>query len=249
MAVPYLTVTDPTADPNQRALLTALGQNPLDAASNGGVNPAGTSGGSILSPSIGNTTQTPKASGPSVGGFTPTGNIPGQITPTQAQAQDASNGGLGAARNPNGKGGSANNDQTFLDMLNSGQYSSPQAAIDAFNAMGLNADSTGLSSHYGSSPAYYSDGNAIGLPDAVLSQGADGKWTATARGNSGSSSSSAAAPTPAPATSSVVSPGTSGGLSPLLTNDPIASIQQSLAQFGNANPNLQALIHQLGSGQ
>jgi hypothetical protein len=67
--------------------------NPMDAASNGGINPGGAS--------VGSTTQAPKATGPVSGGFTPTGNIPGQITPTTAQAQDASAGGLGAARNPN----------------------------------------------------------------------------------------------------------------------------------------------------
>lgn len=85
------------------------------------------------------------------------------------------------------------NQSRFLAMLNSGQYANPQAAIDAFNALGLSADGTGLSSQYGSSPAYYSNGNTIGLPGAYLTQQSDGTWAATPR-----SASPASAPTLAP---------------------------------------------------
>lgn len=48
-------------------------------------------------PSTGSTTQTSKATAPPP--FVPTGNIQGQITPSVAQAQDASNGGVGIDNN------------------------------------------------------------------------------------------------------------------------------------------------------
>jgi hypothetical protein len=82
------------------------------------------------------------------------------------------------------------NQDRFLAMVNSGQYQNPQAAIDAFNALNLNADASGLSSFYGSSPAYYSGNNTIGLPGSYLVQGPSGMWGAVQRGPEGPSASS-----------------------------------------------------------
>lgn len=75
-------------------------------------------------------------------------------------------------------------------LLTSGQYATPQDAINQFNNQHLSADSSGLSSNYGSSPAYYStNGGEIGLPDRYLVKQADGSWQTIMR-----SPSSSAAP-------------------------------------------------------
>lgn len=72
-------------------------------------------------------------------------------------------------------------------LLTSGQYSTPQDAINQFNSQGLSADSSGLSSNYGSSPAYYStNGGEIGLPDRYLVKQADGSWQTVMRSPSSS---------------------------------------------------------------
>lgn len=79
-----------------------------------------------------------------------------------------------------------NNSDFFTRLLNSGQYKTPQDAINYFNSLGLGKDSSGTSSNYGSSPAYYDNGlGQIGLPDRYLVKNADGTWTTTMRGSSG----------------------------------------------------------------
>ncbi len=73
------------------------------------------------------------------------------------------------------------NQDRFLAMVNDPMYAgNPQAAIDAFNKLGLSADSSQLSSNYGSSPAYYSNNNTIGLPGAYLTF-ENGQWVPTQR--------------------------------------------------------------------
>lgn len=87
--------------------------------------------------------------------------------------------------------GSGSNVDKFMSMLNDPQYKgNAQAATDAFNKLGLDADHTGLSSKYGSSPAVYDGGNTIGLPDRYMTKNSDGSWSTTMRGpNSGGGSS------------------------------------------------------------
>lgn len=115
---------------------------------------------------------------PSSGGFTPTGNIPGQQGPNNDPnwSFDQLNASYG--------GTAKNNDDLILEMLNSPESKGkdPQSIIDQFNNQKLGADSTGLSSNYGSSPALYG-GNTIGLPDEVLNDN-NGVWSATKRGPS-----------------------------------------------------------------
>jgi len=80
------------------------------------------------------------------------------------------------------KGQNENNVEYFTRLLNSGQYQTPQAAIDAFNGQNLKADKTGLSSFYGSSPAFYNNGlGQIGLPDRYFVKQSDGTWQQTMR--------------------------------------------------------------------
>jgi hypothetical protein len=75
-----------------------------------------------------------------------------------------------------------NNQDQFYRLLTDPKYKgNPQGAIDAFNALKLGKDSTGLSSNYGSSPEYYGDNNTIGLPGGYYTQGNDGSWNFTQR--------------------------------------------------------------------
>ena len=117
----------------------------------------------------------------------PTSQPTGQ---TPVQGPNADQGSQSASSTGSSSTGGTNQDK-FLAMLNdpANKGKSPQDIINQFNAMGLNADGSGLSSNYGSSPAYYSDGNAIGLPGAVLNQDpSTGQWTATARSGGGGNS-------------------------------------------------------------
>lgn len=86
-----------------------------------------------------------------------------------------------------GQSSSGSNEDRFMSLLNDPQYKdNPQAAIDAFNGLGLKADSTGLSSNYGSSPAFYQQGlGQIGLPGAYLVKQQDGSWQRVTRSPEG----------------------------------------------------------------
>lgn len=103
----------------------------------------------------------------------------GSTTQPQKQEQGA---GIGAASAPTGPSGGSNVDR-FKSLLNDPKYKdNPQGAIDAFNSLGLDADSSGLSSHYGSSPAFYNNGlGQIGLPGSYLVKQSDGSWQETQR--------------------------------------------------------------------
>jgi hypothetical protein len=207
-------------DPNQAALQRQQGIG--SSLTSGASGPQASAENPYLGPSI-----------PTTGGFTPNPNAgTGQFTPTPDQAAWASAGGKGTMPGASSSAsGSGTNQDKFLAMLNdpANKGKNPQALINQFNAMGLGADSSGLSSNYGSSPALYG-GNTIGLPGAVLTQNPDGTWSAAARGpDSGSSGS-----------------GTSSDLNSLFGTAE-SGIQSSLSGLQNS-PMLAALIQKLQLG-
>lgn len=86
--------------------------------------------------------------------------------------------------------GSGSNVDRFTSMLTDPKYKgNAQAVVDDFNKLGLDADGTGLSSKYGSSPAVYDGGNTIGLPDRYMTKNSDGTWSTTMRGSGGGGAS------------------------------------------------------------
>lgn len=186
MAVPYSTLTDPSTGLSRAALMQALSPSSDGAPIPGGLGGL-TTDPTSTDPTTGATTQPTKATGAPTSGTGPTGGFTPTTGPNAPKGmQDPSNDPNWAFDQLNASyGGNAKNNQDlFLAMMNSPQNKgkSPQDIINEFNAQKLGADSSGLSSEYGSSPEYYSDGNAIGLPGAVLRQGADGTWTAETRG-------------------------------------------------------------------
>lgn len=62
----------------------------------------------------------------------------------------------------------------LLRLLNSGQFSNPQDAIDIYNAQNIPGN------HYGTSPAYYPENDTIGLPTYYLIH-SGGEWTPVQR--------------------------------------------------------------------